>query len=82
VATTTETNVDRVHVLAAGQIEVRAATVTTIDGVEQPAVFHRHVLQPGDDLAGEDDAVVAAAGTAWTAEVLADWQAFVASTDF
>lgn len=79
---TTETNVDRVHVLPAGQIEVRAATITTDDGVEVGRTYHRHVLCPGDDLAGEDDAVVAAADTAWTAEVLADWQAFVASTDF
>jgi len=71
--------VDRIEVLESGQLQVRTATVVDEDGVELSRAFHRHVLAPGDALDGQDDRVVAVANATWTAEVLADWQAFLAA---
>jgi len=73
--------VDRVEVLERGQIQVRTATVVDEDGTELSRTFHRHVLAPGDDTAGEADRVAAIAAATWTAEVVADWQAFVAAQE-
>ena len=71
--------VDRIEVLERGQLQCRTATVIAEDGVELSRVFQRHVLAPGDDLDGQDDRVAAVANATWTAEVLADWQAFLAA---
>ena len=71
--------VDRIEVLERGQLQVRTATVIAEDGVELSRAFQRHVLEPGDDLTGQSDRVAAVANATWTAEVLADWQAFLAA---
>tara|TARA_R100001530_G_C4246165_1_gene136617 strand:+ start:87 stop:338 length:252 start_codon:yes stop_codon:yes gene_type:complete len=71
--------VDKLEVLEMGQVQVRTATIVAEDGVELSRAFHRHVLQPGADLTGQADRVVAVANAAWTAEVVSDWEAFVAS---
>ena len=71
--------VDKLEVLEMGQVQVRQATIVTEDGVELSRAFHRHVLEPGADLTGQADRVVAVANAAWTAEVVSDWEAFVAS---
>ncbi len=71
--------VDKLEVLEMGQVQVRTATIVAEDGVELSRAFHRHVLEPGADLTGQADRVVAVANAAWTAEVVSDWEAFVAS---
>ena len=71
--------VDKMEVLEMGQVQVRTATIVSEDGVELSRAFHRHVLEPGADLTGQADRVVAVANAAWTAEVVSDWEAFVAS---
>ena len=71
--------VDKLEVLEMGQVQVRTATIVSEDGVELSRAFHRHVLEPGADLTGQADRVVAVANAAWTAEVVSDWEAFVAS---
>jgi len=65
---------DRMEVLEMGQIQVRVATVLTEDGVELSRAFHRHVLDPGDSLDGEDPRVVSVAGAVWTDAVIAEWE--------
>lgn len=58
------TIVDLIEV--AGQnIQVRTATVIAEDDVELSRSYHRHVLQPGDDLSGQDNRVVAVANAIW-----------------
>jgi hypothetical protein len=79
-ALTKSTMVDRIEVLESGQIQVRTATVIDEDGTELSRAFHRQVLAPGDDLAGHSDRVVAVANATWTDQVIADWDAFIAST--
>ena len=60
-----ETVVDKIEVLENGTIQVRAATRVLEDGEVLSSSYHRHVLQPGDDLSGEGPKVVAIANAAW-----------------
>ena len=71
--------VDKIEVLEMGQVQVRTATIVAEDGVDLSRSFHRHVLEPGDDTTGQDDRVAAVAAATWTAEVVADWDAWVAA---
>jgi len=76
---TKQITVDRIEVLERGQLQVRTATVVSEDGTELSRSFHRHVLAPGDDTSGEAQRVQDIAVATWTAEVVSDWDAFVAA---
>ena len=62
-------------------IQVRTATVIERDGVEISRSFHRHVVAPGDDVSGESTEVQAIANAVHTAEIIAAYQAHVASQE-
>jgi len=62
-------------------IQVRTATVIERDGVEISRSFHRHVVAPGDDVSNESAEVQAIAAAVHTAEVIAAYQAHVASQE-
>jgi len=62
-------------------IQVRTATVIERDGVEISRSFSRHVISPGDDVSGESTEVQAIAAAVHTAEVIAAYQAHVASQE-
>ena len=62
---TKETLVDRIEVLDTNAIQIRTATRIIEDGELLSQSYHRHVLQPGDDLTNEDPKVVAIATAAW-----------------
>ena len=53
--------IDQITVLEDGQIQVRRANKIFRDGVEISKTYHRHVVAPGDNLAGEDKRVQAVA---------------------
>jgi len=57
--------VDKIEVLLLGQIQVRRRDQVLKDGVEIAATYHRHVINPGDDLTNEDPKVAAIATAAW-----------------
>ena len=61
-------------------IQVRTAIVIERDGVEISRSFHRHVVSPGADVSGESAEVQAIAAAVHTAEVIAAYQAHVASS--
>ena len=61
-------------------IQVRTATVIERDGVEISRSFSRHVVAPGDDVSGESTEVQAIAAAVHTAEVIAAYQAHIASS--
>jgi len=61
-------------------LQVRTATVIERDGVEISRSFSRHVVAPGDDVSGESAEVQAIAAAVHTAEVIAAYQAHVASS--
>jgi hypothetical protein len=59
-ALTKETVVDKIEVLESNAIQVRSAVTRVLeDGEVLSSSYHRHVLQPGDDLSNEDPKVVA-----------------------
>jgi hypothetical protein len=62
-------------------IQVRTATVIERDGVEISRSFSRHVVAPGDDVSGESAEVQAIAAAVHTAEVIAAYQAHIASQE-
>ena len=67
--------VDKVEVLLNGTIQVRRRDQILKDGVEVASTFHRHVVNPGDDVSNEDPRVAAIAAATWTDEVVAAYQA-------
>ena len=73
--------VDRIEVLQRGVIQVRTATVIDEDGTELSRSFHRHILNPGADTAGETQRVQDIATATWTAQVVTDWDAYLASQE-
>ena len=71
--------VDKIEVLEQGQVQVRTSNIIMEDGVELSRGYHRHVLNPGDDVSGQDARVSAIANATWTPEVVSDWEVFLAS---
>jgi predicted component of type VI protein secretion system len=63
-----EVVIDKIEVLESGSIQVRQATRVLEDGEVLSTSYHRHVLQPGDDLTTEDPKVAAIAHSIWTFE--------------
>ena len=72
---TKSTAVDQITVTENGIILYREATRIMEDGVQLSQTYHRSSLTPGQDLTGVPANVVAHCNTAWTAEVVAAYQA-------
>jgi len=62
-------------------VQVRTATVIKEDGVELNRSFHRHVLNPTDDITNESDEVQAICNAVWTDELKASYQEFLDSQE-
>lgn len=62
-------------------IQIRTTTIVEEDGAELARSYHRHVVHPGDDVTGETQEVQAIANALWTTEVIAAYQASVASSE-
>ena len=62
-------------------IQIRTTTIVEEDGTELARSYHRHVVHPGDDVSGETQEVQAIANALWTTEVIAAYQASVASSE-
>jgi hypothetical protein len=65
-ALTERQETDQILINADGSMSVRRATVIERDGVEISRSFHRHVIEPGDDVSGEDADVQAVTAAYWT----------------
>jgi len=72
---TKTTAVDQITVTENGTILYRNATRIMEDGVQLSQTYHRSSLTPGQDLTGVPANVVAHCNTAWTADVVAAYQA-------
>jgi DNA-binding transcriptional LysR family regulator len=73
------TVVDQITVTETGAVFYREATRIMEDGKELSKTYHRSSLTPGQDLTGIPANVVAICNVAWTAEVIAAYQAQVAA---
>ena len=65
-ALTERQEIDKIEIIADGQMSVRTATIVERDGVEIARTFHRKVVTPGDDVSGEDPDVQAVTNAHWT----------------
>ena len=72
---TKTTVIDQITVCENGTILYREATRIMEDGKELSKTYHRSSLTPGQDLTGVPANVVAHCNTAWTADVVAAYQA-------
>jgi hypothetical protein len=72
---TKTTAVDQITVCENGIVLYREATRIMEDGNQISQTYHRSSLQPGQDLTGIPANVVAICNVAWTAEVIAAYQA-------
>jgi hypothetical protein len=72
-ALTEKTIVDKIELLENNSIQVRTANVIDKDGLEISRTFHRHVLNPGDDISEQDPKVQAVANAIWTEEIIATY---------
>jgi len=72
----TETKVvDQITVTENGIVLYREATRILKDGDQIAQTYHRTSLTPAQDLTGVPDNVVAICNAAWTAEVVAAYEA-------
>lgn len=78
-AITKETVVDQITVTENGIVLYREATRIMEDGEQLSQAYHRTSLTPAQDLTGQPANVVAICNAAWTAEVVAAYQAQVAA---
>ena len=79
-ALTERTIIDKYEVVGDFKhIQCRYATVIERDGVEISRSFHRHVIAPSEDVTGEPQEVQALAALMHTPEVIAAYEAHVAS---
>ena len=72
---TKTTTVDQILVQENGVVLYREATRIMEDGKQLSQTYHRSSLTPAQDLTGVPANVVAICNTAWTAEVIAAYQA-------
>jgi hypothetical protein len=78
-STFTETKViDQITVTENGVILYREATRILKDGEQIAKTYHRTSLTPGQGLTGQPANVAAIANVAWTAEVIAAYEAQMA----
>ena len=74
-ALTKTTVVDQITVTENGIVLYREATRIMEDGNQLSQAFHRTSLTPAQDLTGQPANVVAICNAAWTADVVAAYQA-------
>jgi DNA-binding transcriptional LysR family regulator len=74
---TKTTTIDQITVTENGIVLYREATRIMEDGNELSKTFHRTSLVPGQNLRGHPANVAAICNVAWTAEVIAAYQAQV-----
>ena len=72
---TKEKVIDQITVNENGTILYREAMRIMEDGTELTKTYHRSSLTPAQDLTGVPEKVVAICNAAWTAEVVAAYQA-------
>ena len=74
---TKTTNVDQITITEDGIVYYREATRIMEDGNELSKTYNRSALVPASDLTGIPENVAAICNVAWTAEVIAAYQAKV-----
>jgi len=74
-ALTEQKVIDKIEVVENGTLQVREATRILKDGDQIAQTYHRWSFAPGSDVSEMPANVQAIAAAAWTAEVIAAYQA-------
>jgi len=75
-AITKRTEEDKIEIVGVHKIiQVRTATIIEEDGQEISRSFHRHMVEPGDDVSGQSTEVQAIAAAVHTDAVVSAWVA-------
>lgn len=69
--------IDVIEVLENNTIQIRNANIIEKDGVEIARTYHRHVINPLDDITNEDAKVQIIANAIWTDEVINTYKASI-----
>ena len=77
-ALTKQQVIDKIEVVENGSLQIRQVTKIMEDGKELSSSYHRWSFAPGDDVSNQPANVQAIAAAAWTAEVIAAYQAKIA----
>ena len=77
---TKTTSIDQITVTEKGIVLYREATRIMEDGNQLSETYHRSSLTPGQDLTGIPTNVAVICNVAWTEEVIAAYQAQIASS--
>lgn len=81
-ALTERTEEDKIEIIGPFRaVQVRTATVIERDGEELTRSYHRHVVQPGANTAGESTEVQAICAAVHTADIIAAYEASLASAN-
>ena len=81
-ALTERKEVDKIEIVGPHRaVQVRTATVIERDGEELTRSYHRHVVSAGDDYSNETAEVQAICAAVHTAEVIAAYQASIATAN-
>jgi hypothetical protein len=79
-AITKETQIAKIEVVGEYKaVQIASDIVIKEDGVELSRSRHRHVVQPDQDITGEDAEVQAVCNAVWTQAVRDAWTAFLAA---
>jgi len=75
---TEKTIIDIIEVLQNNTIQIRNANIIERDGVEIAKTYHRHVINPLDDITNEDAKVQIIANALWTEKAINNYKALIA----
>lgn len=65
---------DVIEILENNTIQIRNANIIEKDGIEIAKTYHRHVINPLDDISNENAKVQAIGNAIWTKEVIAKYK--------
>lgn len=78
---TKETIEDKIEIVGEYKcVQVRTATVIKEDGVELTRSFHRHTINPGEDISQESSEIQAICNAIYTPEVVAAYNEWLESS--
>ena len=67
---TEQTVINHIGILEDGQLQIRRSRRIFDNGVMIAEQYHRHVIEPGQDISNEDDRVQAVAWVLWLPDVV------------
>ena len=80
-AITEKTIIDIIEVLQNNTIQIRNANIIERDGIEIAKTYHRHVINPLDDITNEDAKVQTIANAIWTQEVINNYKELIKANE-